>query len=156
MTSLPHSLERFLDLFQSKEMFNLLFKYTELELLSPNASMKYELQRWTPGSYSVRRCPCHLPLFEFVVFQLLTDYNWKEKNELDLIMFFGCAESNSVIGARTQYVTIEDEIQYALITLNPTENILNMVYRDSARFTKYFSKQSRCKCLYALICSYSE
>lgn len=51
--TLPHSLERFLDLFQSKSMFNLLQKYTDLELTSPTASMKSELQKWTPGSYSV-------------------------------------------------------------------------------------------------------
>lgn len=50
---LPHSLERFLNLFQSKTMFNLLQKYTDLELTTSTASMKFELQRWTPGSYSV-------------------------------------------------------------------------------------------------------
>nr|CAH7729214.1 unnamed protein product [Callosobruchus chinensis] len=136
---LPHSLDRFLSLFQSTEMFQLLRKYTELELTSPNASMKYELQRWSPGSYS-----------------LLTDYNWQEKNELDIIIYFGCSKSTDIIGARTQYVTIEDEIQNALITLEPEENNLNIVYRDSARFTKYFSKQSKCRCFYTLICSYSE
>lgn len=51
--TLPHSLERFLDLFQSKTMCGLLQKYTDLELTSATASMKMELQRWTPGSYSV-------------------------------------------------------------------------------------------------------
>ncbi|KAJ8932550.1 hypothetical protein NQ318_000702 [Aromia moschata] len=137
--NLPHSIERFLSLFQSTEMFQLLQKYTDLELTSTNASMKFELQRWTPGSYS-----------------LLTDYNWQEKNELDLIMYFGCTRVSNVIGARTQYVTIEDEIQNALITLEPEQNNLNIVYRDSARFTKYFSKQSKCQCFYTLVCSYSE
>lgn len=90
------------------------------------------------------------------VLQLLTDYDWKEKNELDLIMYFGCKDAKRVIGARTQYVTIEDEVQNALITIDPEENNLNIIYRDSARFTKYFSKQSRCQCFYVLICSYSE
>lgn len=71
-------------------------------------------------------------------------------------MYFGCNKTSDIIGARTQYVTIEDEIQNALITVEPEENNLNIVYRDSARFTKYFSKQSKCKCFYALICSYSE
>lgn len=51
--TLPHSLERFLDLFQSKAMFHLLQKYTDLELTTVGASMKFELQKWTPGSYSV-------------------------------------------------------------------------------------------------------
>lgn len=71
-------------------------------------------------------------------------------------MYFGCKSASSVIGARTQYVTIEDEVQNALITLEPEENNLNIVYRDSARFTKYFSKQSRCQEFYTLICSYCE
>lgn len=51
--NLPHSLERFLDLFQSKAMFSLLQKYTDLDLTTPVASMKLELQKWTPGNYSV-------------------------------------------------------------------------------------------------------
>ncbi|CAG9819240.1 unnamed protein product [Phaedon cochleariae] len=139
ITSLPHCLERFLSLFQSTQMFELLHKYTDLELNSYNASMKFELQKWTPGCYS-----------------LLSDYDWQEKNELDLIIYFGCAENSDVIGARTQYVTVEDEIQNALITLEPEENNLNIVYRDSARFTKYFSRQSKCQRFYTFICSYSE
>ncbi|CAH0555517.1 unnamed protein product [Brassicogethes aeneus] len=139
LENLPHILERCLSLFQSTEIFNLLHKYTDLELNKPNASVKFELQKWTPGSYT-----------------LLTDYNWQSKNELDLIMYFGCKSPANVIGARTQYVTIEDEIQNALITLEPEENNLNIVYRDSARFTKYFSKQSKCQTFYKLICSYCE
>lgn len=71
-------------------------------------------------------------------------------------MYFGCKKASDVIGARTQYVTVEDEIQNALITLEPEENNLNIVYRDSARFTKYYSKQSKCQSFYTLICSYSE
>lgn len=86
----------------------------------------------------------------------MTDYNWQEKNELDLIVYFGCSNSKNIIGARTQYVTMDDEIQNALITIEPEENNLNIVYRDLARFTKYFSKQSTCKTFYCLVCSYSE
>lgn len=51
---------------------------------------------------------------------------------------------------------MDDEIQNALITIEPEENNLNIVYRDLARFTKYFSKQSTCKTFYCLVCSYSE
>ncbi|XP_049823656.1 prolyl 3-hydroxylase OGFOD1 isoform X2 [Aethina tumida] len=139
LTNLPYILDRCISLFQSTEMFSMLHRYTDLELTSPTAVMKFEFQRWTPGCYS-----------------LLTDYNWQKRNELDLIMYFGCKSASSVIGARTQYVTIEDEVQNALITLEPEENNLNIVYRDSARFTKYFSKQSRCQEFYTLICSYCE
>lgn len=53
ITTLPHSLERFLNLCQSKNMFKLLHNYTDLDLDCESASMKFELQRWTPGCYSV-------------------------------------------------------------------------------------------------------
>ncbi|CAG9856822.1 unnamed protein product [Phyllotreta striolata] len=139
LTNLPHIIERFLNLFQSKQMFSLLKHYTDLDLTEHSASMRFELQRWKIGSFS-----------------LLSDFDWNEKNELDLIFHVGCSNSADIIGARTQYVTIEDEIQNALITLEPEENNLNIIYRDSARFTKYFSKQSKCKQFYTLICSYSE
>lgn len=55
---LPHVLDRFLKLFRSSAMFSLLSKYTELELRTDKASMKYELQRWTPGCYSVSKICC--------------------------------------------------------------------------------------------------
>lgn len=53
LNKLPHILERFLNLMQSTEMFNLLHKYTDLELEKDTAFMRFELQRWAPGSYSV-------------------------------------------------------------------------------------------------------
>ncbi|CAG9763902.1 unnamed protein product [Ceutorhynchus assimilis] len=133
-SKLPHPIERLLDLFQSNQMFALLHQYTQLDLVK----VKTELQRWTPDNY-----------------ELLNDYDWS-KNELDLTVYFGCQNPRNVIGARTHYVTIEDEVQNALITIEPVENVLNLVYRDSARFTKYFSAQSECKCFYKLICCYSE
>lgn len=61
-----------------------------------------------------------------------------------------------VVGGRTQYINTDEQIQNALITLEPQENNLNLVYRDTARITKYVSKQSSCKCFYMLVCSYSE
>ncbi|XP_050313295.1 prolyl 3-hydroxylase OGFOD1 [Anthonomus grandis grandis] len=140
ISQLPHTIERFISLFQSSQMFKLLQQYTDLELGNNKAVMKFELQRWRPGNYAL----------------LTEEYDWKIKNELDLIMYFGCKTPTDVIGARTHYVTIEDEVQNALITIEPQDNNLNIVYRDSARFTKYFSKQSKCHCFYMLICSYSE
>lgn len=51
--NLPDVLKEFLDLFKSREMFALLEGYTELELASKKGSMRYEVQRWRRGSYSV-------------------------------------------------------------------------------------------------------
>lgn len=52
-SNLPYVLERFLKLFQSKNMFGLLQKYTHLDLCKSTSSIRYELQRWKPGCYSV-------------------------------------------------------------------------------------------------------
>lgn len=60
-SNLPHVLERFLKLFTSKKMFTLLRKYTDLELEKATSTVRYELQRWKPGCYSVR----FFILFEF-------------------------------------------------------------------------------------------
>ncbi|XP_030764497.1 prolyl 3-hydroxylase OGFOD1 isoform X2 [Sitophilus oryzae] len=139
LENVPYVLEQFFNLFQSTAMFQLLHDYTDLDLDKAGASMKYELQKWTPGSYA-----------------LLTDYDWKKRNELDLIMYFGCGKRGDIVGASTQYVATEDEVQQALVTIEPEDNSLNIVYRDSARFTKYFSLQSRCRYFYLFICSYVE
>ncbi|RZC32276.1 prolyl 3-hydroxylase sudestada1, partial [Asbolus verrucosus] len=112
---LPQVLDRFLQLFRSKQMFSLLQRYTGLELAQKNATMKFELQKWSPGCYS-----------------LLGDYGWYEKKELDLVINFGCKHNSDVIGARTLYVTTDEQVQDALITLEPEENSLNLVYRDTA------------------------
>ncbi|KAF5306979.1 hypothetical protein FQR65_LT07202 [Abscondita terminalis] len=110
-------LKDFINLFSSHQMFDLLKHYSDLDL----KTFRYELQRWVPQCYS-----------------LLSDYDWLSKNELDLIMYLGSDDlSACVVGGRTIYVAMEEEIQQALITLDPNENHLNIVYRDSARITKY-------------------
>ncbi|EFA10164.1 prolyl 3-hydroxylase OGFOD1 [Tribolium castaneum] len=135
---LPVVLDRFLMLFQSKQMFDLLKRFTGIEFKA-SSTVKFELQKWTHGCYS-----------------LLGDYDWYEKKQLDLVMHFGCKCNSDVIGGRIMYVTTDEEVQDALITLEPEENNLNIIYRDTARFTKYFSKQSKCDRFYTLICSYTE
>ncbi|KAF5298184.1 hypothetical protein FQA39_LY02608 [Lamprigera yunnana] len=132
----PESLLDFLNLFSSQQFFSLLKEYTDLDL----KSYHYELQKWTSESYS-----------------LLSDYDWSSLKELDLIFYLGPKNlCGSVIGGRTIYVAMEEEIQQALIVLDPCENCLNIVYRDSARVTKYISKTSAISSFYMLIFSYSE
>ncbi|XP_045473021.1 prolyl 3-hydroxylase OGFOD1 [Harmonia axyridis] len=131
---LPHSLKRFLDFFQSKQFFDYLKIITCLDF----TSMKFEFQRWTPGSYC-----------------LLSDYDWNKK-ELDVILYITSGEVEDIIGGRIQYLNMDEEIQEALITIEPSKNTLDLVYRDTSRFTSYFSKQSRCKKFYLLMCTYSE
>ncbi|KAK9890876.1 hypothetical protein WA026_012221 [Henosepilachna vigintioctopunctata] len=134
--SLPFSLERFLNLFCSEQFFAYLKIISDLDL----NSLKFELQRWTPGSYS-----------------LLSDHNWENTQELDIIIYLIPEENeHNIFGGRIQYVNTDEEIQEALITIEPSQNTLNIVYRDSARFIKYYSKLSTCEKFYLLICSYSE
>lgn len=93
---------------------------------------------------------------KIIFFQLLSDYNWSEKNELDVLFYLDCPKSAGIIGGQTQYVAIDEEIQDAIITIEPEENVLNIVFRDTARLTKYVSKRTITNCFYLLICSYSE
>lgn len=55
-STLPDNLMEFLDVFKSISMFELLKKYTELDLVPEGdmkPSMRFELQRFSPGCYSV-------------------------------------------------------------------------------------------------------
>lgn len=71
------------------------------------------------------------------------------------MLYLGCMK-DEVVGGRVMYVSMEEEVQQALITLEPQENNLNVVFRDTARISKYVSKCSLCEFFYVLICSYSE
>lgn len=51
--NLPETLQQFINMFKSVEMFSLLHRYTDLELKTEYAKMRYELQKWESGSYSV-------------------------------------------------------------------------------------------------------
>lgn len=76
--NVPHTIERFISLFQSNKIFSLLQKYTDLELACAKASMKFELQRWTPGCYSVSNCnysPIYTVLYKKGCKMILI-FNW--------------------------------------------------------------------------------
>lgn len=88
--------------------------------------------------------------------QLLSDYDWHSKKELDVIMYLGCSRSLPVVGGQTLYVATDEEVGEPFIVLEPEENNLNLIFRDTARITKFVSTQSNCKCFYLLVCSYSE
>ncbi|KAK5645035.1 hypothetical protein RI129_006335 [Pyrocoelia pectoralis] len=134
--NLPKDLSQFIDMFLSRQMFDLLKKLTDLDL----QCVRYELQRWGPQCYS-----------------LLSDYDWLSTQELDLILYLGLPDVLvPVVGGKTMYISLEEVVQSALITVDPHENRLNIVYRDTARITKYVSKCSKTATFFVLICSYSE
>lgn len=126
---LPQILKNFLALFKSTDFMQLLMQYTHLELVN----FRYELQKWTPGCYS-----------------LLGDQ--EAKNRLDLSISMGDLE---VIGGKTQYVTLEDEVQQALVTID-VDGSLNLVYGDTAKYISFVSHQSKSKAYYTLTASYFE
>lgn len=74
---------------------------------------------------------------------------------MDVILYIGC-NGDDIIGGKTVFVSLDEQIQDALITIEPAQNNFNIVYRDSARYTQYVSKQSTMSQFYLLICSYSE
>lgn len=56
-SNFTENIQKLFELFKSKNMFELMKKYTELELVPGDGaapSMRFELQRWKSGSYSVR------------------------------------------------------------------------------------------------------
>lgn len=128
-SDLPPKLKKFISVLKSKTFFSCLDQYTGLEL----RKMKWEFQKWTPGSYS-----------------LITQDN---ADRLD-VMF--CVGDTSIVGGKTHYVTLDDEVQNALITTGCEVNYLNLVYGDTARYTSLISKYSKTSSFYMFVASYFE
>lgn len=143
------------ELMSSKEMFKLLYEYTELDFHGAKAKKpkcSVEIQRWKGGSYALIGSP--------------STYS---DNTLDLILYFGNNENVGVItyltpeedSAETQSVTTsEEEVDPVLLTIYPQNNYLNIVYRSqgTTKFMKYCSKSSvmSSEFNYILFCSYKE
>lgn len=72
--------------------------------------------------------------------------------ELDIVLHFGCKD---IVGGNIQYIDEKEEVQTALVTLEHSNNTLNLIYRDSGRINHYVSKYSQDP-FYVLMCSYSE
>lgn len=132
--NLPPVLDEFLNMFQSRQFLDLLKLLTDLDL----KSFKMEVQMWSAGDYELlgEACP--------------------EKPELDAIMYFIDEDPCGIIGAKTHYVALEETVEEALMTVEPSLNSLNLIFRDTDRFTKYYSQKSRCKKFFRLFCSYAE
>jgi phosphatidylinositol glycan class S len=144
-------------LFTSKEMFRLLYEFTELDLFGRNAkapTCSIELQRWTKGCYTV-----------------LGDPSTYADSTLDVFLFFNAIEN---VGVITYLLPEEDQqaIQYrnaaededddpVLLTIYPKNNALNVVFRSegTTKFMKYVSKNTVVDehgYSYILVCSYKE
>lgn len=141
------------ELMSSKEMFKLLHEYTELDLHGAKArkpKCSVEIQRWKGGSYTLIGGP--------------STYN---NDTLDLILYFGNNDNVGVITYLTpeedsseSVATPEEEHDSVLLTIQPQNNFLNIVYRSqgTTKFTKYCSKSSDMKSEFnfILFCSYKE
>lgn len=88
------------------------------------------------------------------LFQLLSEYDWENEKELDVIMYLGCA--SAIVGGQTVYIASDERIEDSLVTLETSDNTLNIVFRDSAKVVKHVSNRSQTKCFYVLSCSYKE
>lgn len=71
-------------------------------------------------------------------------------------MYLGNPENFNVVGGQTMYVSVNEKIEDALVTLQPKANSLNIVFRDTARIVKYVSKRSCSEYFYTIVCSYKE
>ncbi|XP_055903162.1 prolyl 3-hydroxylase sudestada1-like isoform X2 [Eupeodes corollae] len=136
-----------IETFKSKQMFKLLQEYTDLDLAEPRAvapSVSLELQRWSPGCYTV-----------------LGDGALCDENTLDIMFFLNAAEDVGVI----TYLSPEEENdsdydESVLLTIKPKDNALNIVYRceGTTKFTKYVSKLTPIEKgpVFIMCCSYKE
>ncbi|CAL8359596.1 unnamed protein product [Gadus morhua 'NCC'] len=88
-----------------------------------------ELRRWTHGGYT-----------------LLHDGEaTRAEYALDLILPFGCSDWPSEFGGFTSYVANEEDEE--LLTVNPEDNCLALVYRDkeTLKFVKHINHKSSCQ-----------
>lgn len=145
---------KLLNLLSSKQFFNLLYEYTELDLNEGSKNKptcRVELQRWKGGCYT-----------------LIGDPSTYQDDTLDLIFYIGNNENIGVINYLTpegkkdseSVVSSEEDDELVLLTVYPQNNSLNLVYRNggTAHFTKYCYKSTVMKddCNYILFCSYKE
>ncbi|XP_055523533.1 prolyl 3-hydroxylase sudestada1-like isoform X3 [Wyeomyia smithii] len=125
-------------LFSSRDMFQLLYDYTELDLAGPKVKTPkcaIELQRWQKGCYTV-----------------LGDSSSYSDCTLDVLFYLNAQDNVGVV----TYLVPEGEQQPSsnseeqddddpvLLTVYPKDNVLNVVYRaeGTTKFTKYVSRNT--------------
>ena len=157
---LHHSLTAALQFFSSEPFFLLLSNLTGLKLhqLAPddsddeaggaggekvyNPRCRGQFSRWSPGTYTLIR----------------DDDQEQAEFALDLRMFFNVPGWSPEMGGQTSYIARgEDE---ELVTVEPEENTLSLVYRDkeSLKFVKFVNSRLRemADCFHDLFLTYYE
>jgi len=157
---LSHSLTAALRFFSSEPFFLLLSNLTGLRLhhLAPedsedeageaggekvfNPRCRGQFSRWSPGTYTLIR----------------DDDQEQAEFALDLRMFFNVPGWSPEMGGQTSYIARgEDE---ELVTVEPEENTLSLVYRDkeSLKFVKFVNSRLRemADCFHDLFLTYYE
>lgn len=141
---------KILNMLQSKQFFNLLHEYTELDL-NEGGTCRVELQRWKGGCYT-----------------LIGDPSTYQEDTLDLIFYIGNNENVGIVDYLTpegkkdneSVMSSEDEEDPVILTVYPQNNSMNLVYRSkgTAHFTKYCYKSTVMvdDFNYILFCSYKE
>ncbi|CAF0908772.1 unnamed protein product [Brachionus calyciflorus] len=90
-----------------------------------NPKFHCEVRRWKQGEYT-----------------LITDDDDDIKKEaLDLMLFFGCKNWSINCGGNISYIARDEDSE--LLTVNPEENCMALVYRDTEtlRFTKFVNSE---------------
>ncbi|KAF6030260.1 OGFOD1 [Bugula neritina] len=89
---------------------------------SPCGQVSYQVRRWSHGAYTLLHD---------------TDVEQGKDFALDAVMYFNCEEWDASQGGFTSYIAKGDDEE--LLTLEPRENCLSLVYRDadSLRFVKH-------------------
>lgn len=144
------NLLKFLNFVASKEFFQLLHEFTELDLnenTKNKPKCRVEFQRWKGGCYT-----------------LIGDPSTYQNDTLDLIFYIRNNENVGIVNYLTpeghQDEETDEEDESVLLTVYPQNNSLNLVYRSSGttNFTKYCYKSTVMddEFNYILFCSYKE
>ncbi|CAH2088409.1 unnamed protein product [Euphydryas editha] len=136
----PHLVRGLARLLAGTAFLRLLADYTDLQL---STYRRLELQRWTPGDFT-----------------LLPPREHYQQPRLEAVLYLG-VPAHPLCGGQTVYVAPEGEPdEGALVNLPPRHNALNLVYCDAGAvsFTKYLSKLTMAPSehFYIVTCTYSE
>lgn len=149
------------NLFESSEFFNLLHKYTELDLSGEHAQEPkcfVELQRWTNECYTMLVNETK----ESYVGNLLDVIFYLNANEKVSVGTFVYTNQSEEDGAEKDDEDSDDnsENDAPLLSVEPEANSLNIVYCNEGvtKFGKYVSKavQMNGEYVYILSCTYKE
>lgn len=88
----------------------------------------------------------------------MSEKSWFTETELDVILYFNVSGEHTQSSGQIMYVARGESDQEALMTILPSNNILNIVYREeeTCRIVPFISNRAENSLFYIIVCSYKE